>query len=192
MMGGDHQSFAAHLDGLKTDGCSLLVSGDVSSYAGHAATRRLMGAPTASRRRILVRTDDIPPNYCLPGGVTTNDDDVAVLDHESDCLDPDTVASNVAGVVDELEPETGYEPGQLRVGVVTTNEITAHQPVARTAEAVADHVREVNGMGHCRLHVDSDDAHRVAGGFDAHLELRETPHVQQRWHLDEPTDWFDL
>ncbi|GGL52728.1 DUF7504 family protein [Halocalculus aciditolerans] len=192
MTGGDHRSFVTRLDALKTDGCSLLVSGDVSSYAGHAATRRLMGAPTESRRRVLVLGGDVPAGHCLPGGVAPTDDHVAVVDDGPDTADPTDVAADVSDAVTALEPDAGYDPGQLRVGVVTTDRGGDVDVVARTARSVGDRVRDANGMGHCRLHVASDDAHAVAGGFDAHLELRETPHVQQRWHLDEPTRWFDL
>lgn len=186
--------FTTRLESLKEHGCSLLVTGDVPEEGRVLATRRLLGASAEPRRRILVLGDDRPEPY-LPGGVAPSDDTVRVL--RPDTADPRGLRELVADAAVELEPPGGYHPGELRIGIPCFGEF--HQTgslsdVETTLNRLAAVCRETRGMGHCTLAAPDDDGvvAELADDFDARIELRTTDCLEQRWHLDDASGWFEL
>ncbi|GGL52740.1 DUF7504 family protein [Halocalculus aciditolerans] len=186
--------FTSRLASLKQRGCSLLVTGDVPDEGRMLATRRLLGAPEEPRRRVLVLNDEHPGHY-LPSGVSADDDTVRVL--RPDAGDPTSLRDAVADAVDDLEPDRGYHPSELRVGVPCFGEFhatDAYADIRETLDHLAEVFLETKGMGHCTLDAPSDDhlVTDIADGFDAQVELRATHRIEQRWHLDEASGWFEL
>lgn len=188
------QEFTTQLASLKEHGCSLLVTGDVPDEGHMLATRRLLGAPDEPRRRVLVLNDQHPAHY-LPCGVSAADDTVRVVRMET--ADPCRLRSLVAGAIDDLEPDRGYHPGELRVGIPCFDEFHATgrpEDIDDTLDHLTEVFRETRGMGHCTVNASSSDrlVTDIADRFDAQIELRATNRLEQRWHLDEASGWFEL
>src|SRR6056297_1667963 len=77
--------FQEVLKRLKHDGCNLLITGSVSEDVTTEATRTLLGAANAERKRIVALTDSRAGNVRerLPSGVGSDDADVWLVDQDT-------------------------------------------------------------------------------------------------------------
>jgi hypothetical protein len=220
--GDSTRTFHERLQTLKSQGCNLLVTGEVREEVSQQLTRKMLGAPELSRTRILALTDqdraDVP--NLLPSGVAATDDEVHVVDPEFGTRSA-TAAASGSGAdrgwgrsdLDDLQSalcnaittakiaESGFDPAELRVSLFTLSYlVNQHEPAAveRFVGAVSDHVRGTSGMAHYHLPLpdDSKTVRRLSPLFDARIELRETNgRPEQRWHFpecEEPTAWVAL
>ena len=100
----------------------------------------------------------------------------------------------------------GLDPAQLRVGVDSVGALVENYDadvVRRCLRVVTGYVRDYDAMGHYVLTepYGSDRAERLAGEFDAVVEIRAVDgakrdhHAEERWHVpshDLTTDWLPL
>lgn len=212
-------TFAQALSELKREGSNLLLVGEATADAHAAASRRLLGDPSESRRRLFVFTrgadvcadfpDDADPSTVRVISQRTQrgtakpaswPDDLDEIVVESDMLSP--MATEVIEAIEAIDEEVGgLEPAQLRM---CFDSITAlyreHQSenVFRLLHLLTSRVRQVNGMGHFHLRIEKDSEHvrLLEPMFDAVIEMRvEDGDTQQRWHLRDQevtSDWVDL
>ncbi|WP_128475747.1 DUF7504 family protein [Halorussus pelagicus] len=206
--------FQEVLKRLKRDGCNLLVTGAVSEDVTIEATRTLLGAPTAERKRILALADSQSENVRerLPSGVESEDPDVWLVDQET-CQRSvpkaaESAATHLPADESDRSPlgrlreeiilaidffaDAGLDPSELRLSVSSLGRLThEHGPdrVARFVRSVSAMVRGVHGMAHYHLPTPDDDemVERLSGLFDARVELRKRDGVptEQRWHVPE-------
>ncbi|MFC7165406.1 DUF7504 family protein [Halospeciosus flavus] len=210
-------AFVDVLTELKQNGCSILVTGEVPTAVTAQATRKLLGSPAAERRRALVLTDPAQPdpNDLLPGGVDPDDPDVHVVDRRDfyrgsatgatagapgSPLDLD-LTTVLRDAVRTLAPPDGYDPSQLRTGVVSLSPLLDQygvDPIRRDVVDASAVVRDVDGMAHFHLPSDDEDlVDEFKPVVDAYIELRRrVGHVpEQRWHVPErdfSTQWLEI
>lgn len=193
--------FQEVLKRFKSDGCNLLVTGAVSEDVTNHATRTLLGAPDADRKRIVALADsrDEDVGERLPPGVDSNGPDVWLVDQHaeqrsvpkaarSDDVELPTaddgkdalsrLREEIVVAIDYFDGvDGGLDPAELRLSVssldrlVHEHDLTA---VVRFARAVSAMVRGVRGMAHYHLpHPDDDEVvDRLSPLFDARIELR--------------------
>lgn len=207
--------FVDVLTELKRNGCSLLVTGEVPPAVTAQATRKLFGSPAAERRRALVLTDPAGPEPAdlLPGGVDPDDPDVHVVDRRDFYraeaepagapgapLDLD-LTTILRDAVRSLAPPDGYEPAQLRTGVVSLSPLVDRygvDPIRRDVVDAGATVTGVDGMAHFHLPTDDEDlVAEFTPVVDAYIELRRRAGYvpEQRWHVPEKdftTDWLEI
>ncbi len=199
---GSAPDFSKLLSELKTDGCNLLVTGEVSERVSARATRTLLGDPAADRKRILALTDStvrrVEPR--LPTGVRRDRSDVWIIDQRNDERSiPDRVGTadveiptpyhernDLWNLGEEIvlavsffdTTSGGLKPARLRLSVdslsflAEENSATELEYFLRMTGAI---VRGVRGMGHYHLPM-SDDAplvNELSPLFDARIELRQ-------------------
>lgn len=212
-------TFAHTLAELKQAGSNLLLVGEATADAHAAASRRLLGDPAETRRRLFVFTrgadvraelpaDSDPSTErvisqrtqggsALPSGWPPEIDERVV---DADMLSP--LAMEVIEAIEEFDQQTnGLEPAELRVCFDSiTSLFRDHQSenVFRLLHVVTSRVRQVNGMGHfhLRLNRDSDYVRLLEPMYDAVIEIGVTDETaQQRWHLRDEgitSDWVDI
>lgn len=140
------EDLTGFLSGLKSSGCTLLVTGNIDPEARAAVSRRLFGAPESKlqtaeprRKRILVQTDcDLSPHQYHPSGMsetsgkwsvldaTEADRSSAAMDTSPDGRDPfnrsdDAVLAEISNAVEQsvddlLEGVADPDPAELRIG----------------------------------------------------------------------------
>lgn len=206
--------FREALTTLKRDGCNLLVTGTVTEDATEAATRTLLGAPDADRKRVVALAESTERVVAdrLPVGVDPAGPDVWLVDQRThqrsvpkavpsdDALpssdDVDELArlrEELIDAIDYFERQSdGLDPSELRLSVSSLGWL-AHEhdqnAVADFVRSVAAMVRGVRGMAHYHLPRpdDADLVERLAPLFDARIELRQREGlpIEQRWHLPE-------
>jgi len=215
----DSATFAQALAELKREGSNLLLVGEATADAHAAASRRLLGDPGESRRRLFVFTrgadvcaglpEDTDPSSVRVISQRTTDGSAKPTDWpdgldeivvEADMLSP--LAMEVIEAIEEFDEETdGLEPAQLRLCFDSiTSLYRQHQSenVFRLLHLVTSRVRQVKGMGHFHLRLDKDSEYvrLLEPMFDAVIEMRvEGDAAQQRWHLRDQevtSDWVDL
>lgn len=193
--------FQEVLKRLKHDGCNLLVTGAVSEDVTIEATRTLLGAANAERKRIVALADSQAGNVRdrLPSGVASDDPDVWVVDQDTrqrsvpkaaESAAPrlpadDSDRSTLGGLREEIilaidffaDADGGLDPSELRLSVSSLGRLAhEHDPdrVARFVRSVSAMVRGVHGMAHYHLPTPDDDemVERLSGLFDARVELR--------------------
>lgn len=212
--------FREVLTALKREGCNLLVTGAVPEEVTESATRTLLGAPDADRKRIvaLPESGERGVGDLLPAGVRPERSDVWVVDqrahHRSVPKSATTAARDGGDDLDRLREELfaavdhfddaadGLDPAELRVSVSSLGRLVHEHDAAAVAgfvRSVGAMVRGVRGMAHYHLpRPDDDDAvERLGPLFDARIELRRRDGVptEQRWHVPEygeTTDWVRL
>ncbi|MXR42358.1 hypothetical protein GRX01_13545 [Halobaculum sp. WSA2] len=88
------------------DGCSVLVTGDVSDEAYRVASSRYFGAPHRRRQRVLALTTGgaEAPDAWLPDGVDAADDDAAVVRLDGAVRDPTVASGSDASATDAVDP----------------------------------------------------------------------------------------
>jgi hypothetical protein len=193
--------FQEVLKRFKQAGCNLLVTGAVSEDVTVQATRTLLGAPDADRKRVVALGDSHRRNVGerLPPGVVSSESDVWVIDQsakqrsvpkaarstdvdlptESDDRDPlRQLREEIVVAIDYFEEVSdGLDPSELRLSVSSLDWL-AHEsdpdPVARFVRSVSAMVSGVRGMAHYHLASPDDDelVERLSPLFDARIELR--------------------
>ena len=193
--------FQEVLKRLKHDGCNLLVTGAVSEDVTVEATRTLLGAPNAERKRVVALADPRAENAYerLPPGVDSEDSDVWIIDQNA-CqrsvpkaaegggvsLPSDETDRSALGRLREevvvaidffADADGGLDPSELRLSVSSLGRM-AHEydpdRVARFVRSVSAMVKGVRGMAHYHLPRPDDDevVERLSSLFDARIELR--------------------
>ena len=213
--------FREALTSLKRDGCNLLVTGTVAEDATEAATRTLLGAPDADRKRIValaestergvgdrlpVGVDSAGPNVWLvdqrthqrsvPKAVQEND---VTLPSADDGNELARLREEIIVAIDYFERrDDGLDPSELRLSVSSLGWLTHEcdaDAVAKFVRSVGAMVRGVHGMAHYHLPRpdDADLVERLAPLFDARIELRQREGlpIEQRWHLMEDEQTTD-
>ena len=193
--------FQEVLKRFKQEGCNLLVTGAVSEDVTVRATRTLLGAPDADRKRVVALGDSRRRTVGerLPPGVTADDPDVWVVDQcakqrsvpqaarsadvnlptERDDRDSlGQLREEVVVAIDYFEEASdGLAPSELRLSVASLDRL-AHESdpdaLARFVRSVSAMVRGVRGMAHYHLARPDDDelVERLSPLFDARVELR--------------------
>jgi len=193
--------FQEVLKRLKHDGCNLLVTGAVSEDVTVQATRTLLGAPNAERKRVLALADSRRANATerLPTGVDSDDSDVWIIDQQAcqrsvpqaaQSADVDfPTAGDDRAALDYLREEVilaidhfqnangGLDPSELRLSVSSLGRLGHERDpdtVAEFVRSVSAMVRGVRGMAHYHLARPDDDdvVDRLSPLFDARIELR--------------------
>ena len=205
--------FQEVLKRFKQEGCNLLVTGAVSEDVTVQATRTLLGAPDADRKRVVALGDSRRNvGERLPPGVTPDDPEVWIIDQSAkqrsvpqavrsadvdlptDSDDRDVLAQlreEVVVAIDYFE-ETGdgLAPSELRLSVASLDRLVHESDpdaLARFVRSVSAMVRGVRGMAHYHLVRPGDDdlVERLSPLFDARIELRKREGLptEQRWHV---------
>ena len=207
--------FQEVLKRLKHDGCNLLVTGAVSKDVTVQATRTLLGAPNAERKRVVALADSRRGNATerLPTGIDSDDSDVWIIDQQTSQrsvpqaaqggeVDLPTAGDNrdtlahlreeVIVAIDYFETvDGGLDPSELRLSVSSLGRLAhEHGPetVAQFVRSVSAMVRGVHGMAHYHLpRPDDDVVDCLSPLFDARIELRKRDGLptEQRWHVPE-------
>lgn len=193
--------FQEVLKQYKHDGCNLLVTGAVSEDVTVKATKTLLGAPDADRKRVIALGNSRQESVAerLPPGVGADDPDVWVIDQDARqrsvpgvarSTDADVPATGeVEDTLTRLREEIvlaidyfedacdGLSPSELRLSVSSLDRLAhEHEPcdVTRFLRSVSAMVRGVRGMGHYHLPRPDDDevVERFSPLFDARIELR--------------------
>ena len=205
--GDDGPTLGAVLSELKRTGCALMVIGE-SRVAREAMSRRLFGASTVDRHRVLVTPNGgYPTDPWLPSGIAR--DAVETVSLSSG----ERSATTAAPQNDELDrmlrkldaaismSPYEFDPGVLRVGVHTADalaETYGREAAVSFVSSVFDRVRERRGMGH--VHLDGTTADPLFGHFealvDANVEVRlpKSRRPEQRWYIPEYgyTNWVTI
>jgi hypothetical protein len=193
--------FQEVLKRFKHDGCNLLVTGAVSKDVTVQATRTLLGAPNAERKRVVALADSRRGNVAerLPPGVDSEDSDVWIIDQQtcqrsapkaaqSGDVDFPTVGDDedalahlreeVIVAIDYFQGvDGGLGPSELRLSVSSLGRL-AHEhdadEISRFVRSVSAMVQGVRGMAHYHLPRPDDDdvVDRLTPLFDARIELR--------------------
>lgn len=120
----EEAGFQEVLARLKVEGCNLLLTGEVPGEVADVASRRLLGAPSEDRKRLLVFTDasvDRVPAR-LPGGVGPTDPDVRVVE-QAECTRSAAASLTDAGPgIDAAAPpfpvrSVGEDLAELRTAI---------------------------------------------------------------------------
>jgi hypothetical protein len=202
--GDDGPTLGAVLSELKRTGCAIMVTGE-SRVAREAISRRLFGASTVDRHRVLVTPNDgYPTDPWLPNGIARDAVETVSLSSGERSV---TTASPQDGeldrafqTLDTAISTSPYEltPGVLRVGVHTADAIAetyGREAAVSFVSSVFNRVREDRGMGH--VHLDGTTADPLFGHFeplaDAIVEVRvpKSRRPEQRWYIPEYgyTNW---
>jgi hypothetical protein len=193
--------FQEVLKRFKHHGCNLLVTGAVSEDVTVEATRTLLGAPNAERKRVVALADSRAENVRerLPPGVEFDDSDVWLIGQEArqrsvpDAAQNDAMAlpsddggrSALARLREEIivaidyfsDADGGLEPSELRLSVSSLGRMAhEHDPerLARFVRSISAMIRGVRGMAHYHLHRPEGDevVKQLSPLFDARIELR--------------------
>lgn len=216
----DSTTFAQTLSSLKQEGSNILLVGQTSGNAHHAACRRLLGDGDDPRRRLFVYTAGNESCGSPPKAPNTDDDAYIVaqtMDEETDPVHHDVaeeidrsvvgnqlLASLGKAVIDAVatyDDDHDLDPAELRLCFDSVTPLLREhksENVFRLLHMVTSRIREVDGMGHFHLPLsrDSDYVHLLEPLFDAIVEVRETDDgLEQCWELrdtDTDTGWVDL
>lgn len=209
--GGRDRAFAAALQTLKQDGCSLLVVGSAPDSTYQTVCRQMLGDPTyATRRRLFVATDRDVATACNLLSTTVRQDPstVRVLAFKSgarsttaqspqpssvpvDYVDGTTLTDlgvAISEAIAEFEALADLDPAELRVCVDSLTPLVEHdrETLFRFLDLLNSRIRSVSGMGHVHLPVDRETelVHLLEPLFDAVVELRvKDSQPQQRWYI---------
>lgn len=198
------ESFARTLATFKRDGCLLLVTGDVGHAVRARASRKLLGAATEDRARVLAVVDtgvDDPVSH-LPGVLTATSDGVTVLDLRGDAdlgrVSPGDVADHIDDALpDRPRPAGG---GAVRFSLATLDPwLGAADTIPSLLEALCKAAHRTDAIG--AVHLPRPADHQVVGALtphaDASIELRSRNDAlpEQRWYLpdtDTATNWVTM
>lgn len=206
--------FTRALASLKRRGSNLLIVGTADHEAHLGACTRLLGEGGESRRRLFAFTDrDRSVAERLPG----NPDAAAVVDYASptrsaasvepterpavaDARTLSDLATAISTAIDDIAAVEALAPADFRFCLDSLRPLVdeyTEREVFRFLHGVTRDVCRVDGMAHYHLPVPVDDqtVRTLEPLFDATVELRVAPKLQQRWHLHESelsTDWLPL
>lgn len=210
------------LDAFEEDGCVLLVLEESGGDAVRTGCDRMLGESHADRRRLFVQTPAASSSRLSAAGredraterVVHFDTASRAADTASDteagprpgsanrtvATDADELLADTEEAIDALAPTAGFDPGQLRVcvdGVADMLAATDTRTVVQYVAAVAERVRDRNGIGH--LHVTQRTPGPAAEALfkqsDAVVEVADNDDPRQRWHFPDEsvsTDWLTL
>lgn len=206
--------FTRALASLKRRGCNLLLVGVADGDAHLEACANLMGDADGDRRRLFsftdrnrnvadrlptVATDATVIDYASPTrGVTT-----ATASASPDVIDARTLpelADAISTTIDDIQREATLDPAVFRFCLDSLRPLVEEydeRQVFRFLHAVTREIADVEGMAHYHLPVPRDDdiVRDLEPLFDAVVELRASPEIQQQWHLtaeDITTGWLPL
>lgn len=136
-----------HLQQLKADGCSILVTGNVDPRATKTLSQQLLGSPVVFRHRVVAGVDVAPPaldDYLPPGLVAAHsgvhlfalstmgrgatatvsaNDTMAMGQHWQDAVRTvsslEALEAELLAKLDTLAETRELPPGTLRVGLTT-------------------------------------------------------------------------
>lgn len=221
--------FHSALRRLKSDGCNLLVVGDPPRSVFTRASETMLGDPDARRWRVFALTDATPEsvydrlptasatphspaettkvvNHALPPRPITDDVDQSVATIPEISVSDANLAglrSELCDAIDDFGVRS-RRPAEVRVAVDSLAPLLDHyefEVVRRCLRTVGERVHEHAAMAHYVLPepYDSQRCQRLAGEFDAVIELQTAPEgrdaPEERWHLpgwDAPTPWVPL
>ena len=215
----DSTAFAQTLSSLKQEGSNILLVGQTSGTAHHAACERLLGDGEEPRRRVYVYTagnescgftataPTVEDSACIV--TQSTDDGTSVHDGVPESIERTVVGNQLlaslgAEIIDAVaayDDEFDLEPAELRLCFDSVTPLLRNhksENVFRLLHMVTSRVREVDGMGHFHLPLarDSDYVHLLEPLFDAIVEVRDGEEgLEQRWNLrDRGTDtgWISL
>ncbi|WP_323676764.1 hypothetical protein [Halorubellus sp. PRR65] len=215
----DSTAFAQTLASLKQEGSNILLVGQTSGAAHHAACERLLGDGEDPRRRVYVYTagnescgftataPDARDSACIVTQATdgeTGAHDGVPESVEQTVVGNQLLASLGAEIIDAVaayDAEFDLEPAELRLCFDSVTPLLRDhksENVFRLLHMVTSRVREVDGMGHFHLPLerDSDYVHLLEPLFDAIVEVRDAEDgLEQRWDLQDrgtDTGWIPL
>lgn len=217
----DSTAFAQTLSSLKQEGSNILLVGQTSGAAHHAACERLLGDGDgeAPRRRVYVytagnescgftaRAPGAEESACIVTQAT--EDGTGVHEGVPESIERTVVGNQLlaslgAEIIDAVaayDDEFDLAPAELRLCFDSVTPLLRDhksENVFRLLHMVTSRVREVDGMGHFHLPLerDSDYVHLLEPLFDAIVEVRDGEDgLEQRWDLrDRGTDtgWIPL
>lgn len=219
--GSGYGTLIQNINGLKNEGCNMLVTGRVSDENTMNATRRFLGCPEESRKRVLALLDGSsrPAEDRLPGDISPGNPDVQVIDYRDNRFTaaastpshpgaPDTalprerhlpeIRREILDSIEAVAAGTELEPSELRLSVETLNDFFQHHDFTEATTVlrmITSVVTEYSGMAHYHLPVpsDSETVEKLLPYFDVHVELRKRDRVQveHRWHLPGPDEKTD-
>jgi hypothetical protein len=216
----DSTTFAQTLSTLKQEGSNILLVGETSATAHHAACSRLLGDGDDPRRRLYVYTADNDGCGYAPAAPSSDDSAFLVTqsppegagpvrDDVPDRLDRTEVNTQllaslgkaVIGAIADYDADFDLAPAELRLCFDSVTPLLREhksENVFRLLHMVTSRVREVDGMGHFHLPLsrDSDYVHLLEPLFDAVVEVQETEDgLEQHWDLrdgETDTGWVEL
>jgi len=130
---GDSALFADCIDRMAAKGAAMLVTGTVSDGALRSFVAEMFGEPHLDRRCVLVLSESHDARDYLPGRLTPDSELVEAVDGThlrstaaAGAGDDRALGVRLASIrkrideaVEALRPPGGYDPGQLRVGLVS-------------------------------------------------------------------------
>ena len=204
-------TFQLGLDDLKRRGSALLVVGSVPNELYSRASRQMLGAPTESRRRLVVLNESASLDTRLHTSIRRSPEWTRVIryrTHERSAAATSggspiqsAYERHVNGGLGRLGAEisediedfdslaNGMSPAELRVAFDTLPSLLVNydrEEVFRFLHVMTSHVRAQKGMVHVWSPGDRDDDvnRMLAPLFDAIVELDvDGPNARQRWHL---------
>lgn len=202
--------FVQRLQEFKTQGCNILVTGNVDSYVFSRQLSKALGSSDC--KQVLVSPDALTnPNQLLPDGVSPETSTVEIVDRQHARHTDSSFASasgswlerlsnDVLDAVHRLDNEYRLDDNDLRIGVQSLNQINDRanqQAVTRFIRGVSQTAEFVNGTAYYQFQDSSERAAYLmdTGIFDAEIELRNDRQSEERWHLPEDditTDWVEL
>ena len=213
------ETFADTLEDLKQTGCMALVVEDEGA-AAHEGCDRLLGADDLEdRRRLFVQTDAATSSRLAAAGrrdrttervarlrttsrtvTTANSQPSSPRNASTVATSTDGLAADARGAVDALEPEDGFDPGQLRICVDALGDMVAATDTADATgfvAAVRGLVDEHDGLGHVHVtqQTPGEAAEALLPQMDAVVEVAGDEEARHRWHLPDESltsAWFEL
>lgn len=200
--GGNDQTFAAALQSLKQDGCTLLVVGTAPDFVSESVCQDMLGDSSFStRRRLIVATDGDLSDACARLSTTGDHVDpttVQVLSFHSTARTATTQSppqptavpvDHVSGstltdlgiavseAITEFEAqESDLDPAELRVCLDSLTPLADYdrKTLFQFLDLLNSRIRRASGMGHMHLPIERDTelVHLLEPLFDAVVELR--------------------
>jgi hypothetical protein len=218
--GSDYGHLVQRITELKSRGCNLLVTGRVSDQETIHATRRFLGCPETTRKRLAVLIDGAssPADTRFPGEITSKNSDVSVLDYRGnrngavattpgntgpslDNGDAATLPDIRQDICDEIQrigTQHQLEPSELRVSIETLSGLFDRYPadeIRTFVRMITATVNEFSGMAHYHLPVPADSpvVEDLLPHVEVHVELRkrESLPLEHRWHLPDAEEKTD-
>lgn len=205
-------TFQLGLDELKRRGSALLVVGSVPTELYSRASKQMLGAPTESRRRLVVFNDAASVDARLDPSIRRSPEWTRVIRYttlersavaaaSNDGAIPSAYERRVNGGIGRLGAEiaddvqdfdtlaNGLSPAELRVAFDALPALLSNydrEEVFRFLHVMTSQVRAQKGMIHVWSPGDRDDGlnRMLAPLFDAIVELDvDGSNAKQRWHL---------
>lgn len=205
--------FTRALASLKRRGSNILLVGAADCETHLGACAKLLGEDAPSRHRVFAFTDgdrSVAERSADP-------EDATVVSYASPTrsaaateaagsargVDARTLSAfgeAVSSAIDDVDARADLDPADLRFCLDSLRPLVEEYPereVFRFLHGLTRDARRVDAMAHYHLPVPRDDAtvRTLTPLFDATVEVRAVPELQQRWRLHEReirTDWLPL